>query len=239
MNLVRHPALDALCGEYLLGTLRGGARRRFERALREEPVVAARLAAWRDAYDARPALVGTPPSPSEMDRGWQRLARELGLAARPLPWWRRTGLWQGWAAVATVAAVALGGALWRGAPVPQPAPVPTAAALQPLVALVDAGRREVVATSLSTDRAVLALQPVRPVVAGPAQSYELWLIPAGGGAPVSLAVLGELAARIELAPAVRERIVPGATLAVSVEPAGGSPTGAPTGPVILTGAIGG
>ena len=36
MRLARSPQLDALCGEYLLGTLRGAARRRFERALREE-----------------------------------------------------------------------------------------------------------------------------------------------------------------------------------------------------------
>ncbi|HYF58675.1 MAG TPA: anti-sigma factor, partial [Burkholderiaceae bacterium] len=79
----------------------------------------------------------------------------------------------------------------------------------------------------------------RPIVAGPAQSYELWLIPAEGGAPVSVAVLGDLAARIELPAAIRERLRPGAKLAVSVEPAGGSPTGGPTGPVILAGAIGG
>ena len=37
------PVLDALCGEYLVGTLRGAARRRFERALREEPLVGGRL----------------------------------------------------------------------------------------------------------------------------------------------------------------------------------------------------
>jgi anti-sigma-K factor RskA len=52
MKLARDPNLDALCGEYLLGTLRGAARRRFERALREEPLVAARL---------RRSLRGTPP----------------------------------------------------------------------------------------------------------------------------------------------------------------------------------
>ena len=43
MKLARHRQLDALIGEYILGSLRGGARRRFERALREEPAVWLRL----------------------------------------------------------------------------------------------------------------------------------------------------------------------------------------------------
>ena len=43
MKLSQDRRLDALCGEYLVGTLHGAARRRFERAQREEPSVAARL----------------------------------------------------------------------------------------------------------------------------------------------------------------------------------------------------
>ena len=59
-----------------------------------------------------------------------------------------------------------------------------------------------------------------------------------GGAPLSLAVLGSLDARVPVAPAHSKRLVQGAKLAVSVEPAGGSPTGGPTGPVIIAGQIG-
>jgi anti-sigma-K factor RskA len=76
------------------------------------------------------------------------------------------------------------------------------------------------------------------VLAGPAQSDELWLLPAEGGAPISLAVLGTLDARVALPPERRDRLRAGARLAVSVEPAGGSPRGAPTGPVILIGEVG-
>jgi anti-sigma-K factor RskA len=65
-----------------------------------------------------------------------------------------------------------------------------------------------------------------PAVAG--QVHELWVI-APGAAPVSLGLLQDrpLTVRYPSLPA-------GWTLAVSVEPAGGSPTGAPTGPVILS-----
>ena len=90
---------------------------------------------------------------------------------------------------------------------------------------------------LSKDGRTFVLHTDRPLIAGPAQSYELWLIPANGK-PVSVAVLGSLDARFELPPMHRGRLLPGAQLAVSTEPAGGSPTGQPTGPVILAGPIG-
>jgi anti-sigma-K factor RskA len=64
--------------------------------------------------------------------------------------------------------------------------------------------------------------------AEPGRVHELWVI-APGAAPVSLGLLAQapLTVRYPAPPA-------GWTLAVSVEPEGGSPTGAPTGPVILT-----
>lgn len=83
----------------------------------------------------------------------------------------------------------------------------------------------------------LRLRASRPVLAGPQQSYELWLIPREGGAPISLAVLGQLDVELRLPAAQAGRLQAGAKLAVSVEPAGGSPTGAPTGPVILIGEL--
>ncbi|MFC3087445.1 anti-sigma factor domain-containing protein [Tabrizicola soli] len=69
-----------------------------------------------------------------------------------------------------------------------------------------------------------------PAVEG--QVHELWLI-APGEAPVSLGLLQD-------APLVVSSPAPpaGWMLAVSVEPAGGSPTAHPTGPVILTVKIG-
>jgi anti-sigma-K factor RskA len=60
----------------------------------------------------------------------------------------------------------------------------------------------------------------------------------GDGVPRSLGVInrgGETA--ITLPAALRTVTAAGATLAVSLEPAGGSPTGKPTGPVIAAGKI--
>ena len=226
MKLARHPRLDALCGEYLVGTMRGRARRRFERALKEEPFVAARLATWQRTFAPRPSdQMRIQPHPGT----WRRLESDLGLARYREPWWRRVGLWRVWATAATAALVIVAGMEFQRFEAPRQ-----------LVEVAKLGTKEqpgTVTASLSADRALLELHSARPIEAGPAQSYELWLIPKEGGAPLSLAVLGRLDARLVVPEGHRARLQAGATFAVSVEPAGGSPTGAPTGPVILTGAI--
>src|SRR5262245_27991385 len=106
MKLADDARLEPLCGEDLVGTLRGRARRRFERALREEPIVASRLAHWQGLFTPRYSkMIETQPSGSV----WKRLERELGLARYRTPWHRRAGFWRGWAIAATlVLAVAIG-----------------------------------------------------------------------------------------------------------------------------------
>ena len=227
MKLEASPALDALCGEYLLGTLQGPARRRFERALREEPRVALRLSYWRQAVEPRyaPAIAMQPSG-----QVWRRLERELGLARYRAPWHRRLGVWRALTAGAMAALVAV-----IALQVLKPLPVePTAVTIALLEGRTETAR---VTAALTPDRATLHLRASRPVIAGPAQSYELWLIPVEGGTPLSLAVLGNLDARVPVAPAHSKRLVPGAKLAITVEPPGGSPVPGPTGPVIISGQI--
>jgi anti-sigma-K factor RskA len=226
MRLARHRHLDALCGEYLLGTLRGRARARFERALRDEPLVALRLQYWYRTFAPRfsPSIALEPSAAT-----WQRLRRELELDRYRVPWFRRVGFWRGWAAAAT-AALVLAGAFNLLQSLRAPAYVE-------VTQLTGQAPAAAVTAALSRDGAALRLRATRPVVAGPNQSYELWLIPREGGVPVSLAVLGQLDADLRLPAAHVGRLRSGAKLAISVEPAGGSPTGAPTGPVILIGEI--
>lgn len=226
MRLARNRHLDALCGEYLIGTMRGRPRRRFERALKQEPLVAARLAYWQRTYAPRPSdQMRVKPDPNT----WRRLESELKLAQFKRPWWRRVGLWRIWATAATAALFVMVGIQVQQFGGPGP--------LREIAKLGSKEQPGTVTASLSKDHQFLELRAARPVEAGPKQSYELWLIPKEGGAPLSLAVLGRLDARLVVPEGHRARLRAGATLAVSVEPAGGSPTGAPTGPVILVGAI--
>ena len=206
-------ALDALCGEYLVGTLRGAARRRFERALREEPQVTQRLRHWQNNFTPRYApMIEARPSPQV----WKRLEKTLGFTR---PSWFRRFAWP--IAVAAALVMIVGVQIVRQ----QLDSVPIAEL---------SGKSATVVANLSRDGRTLSLRPDRPGVAGPDQSYELWLLTPEGGV-LSLAVFGSLDARIELPERHRGRLR--GQLAVSVEPPGGSPTGKPTGPVILVGAI--
>jgi len=228
MRIAESPLLDALCGEYLLGTLRGAARTRFERAVREDPRVALRLRSWERMFaPTYSKMMEVEPSA----HGWRRLERELDLARFRPPWHRRLAVWRALAGAAT-AALVLGIALQVRPPATTPEPETVE-----IAQLASKPEAAAVRATASPDRGVLHLHPARPVHAGPAQSYELWLIPVEGGPPLSLAVLGNLEARVPVAPAHSARLVRGAKLAISVEPAGGSPTGGPTGPVILVGEI--
>jgi anti-sigma-K factor RskA len=71
--------------------------------------------------------------------------------------------------------------------------------------------------------------------AAPERSLELWYIGAGRPA-VSMGVLDEVGARIEVAAADLPDFNPiGATFAITDEPRGGSPTGVATGPIMFVG----
>ena len=222
MKLQHHRLLDALCGEYLLGTLRGATRHRFERALHDEPVVALRLAHWQRVFAPR----YTPMMELQPTSGlWKRLERELDLARYRTLWYRRIAFWRGWALAVTITLVmAVGVQTFRPAPeIPTPVEI----------ASLEGKEAPRVSAVLFRDGRTLELRAARPTLAGPARSYELWLLPAEGGA-ISLAVL---AARFALPPGQVERLRTGAKLAVTLEPAGGSPEGKATGPVILVGEI--
>jgi anti-sigma-K factor RskA len=74
--------------------------------------------------------------------------------------------------------------------------------------------------------------------ANPQQVYELWALPRDGKPPVSLGLLprqGEIAR--PLTSIQSAALLAAGKLAVSIEPPGGSPTGAPTGPVVMVGVI--
>lgn len=225
MRLARHHHLDALIGEYLLGSLRGGARRRFERAVRDEPAAALRLRTLQREFTPRYSerIAETPPA-----GGWARLARELNLSQHRAPWYSRVSFLRGWA-LGVTAAFVLGFMLTV-------LRVSTETTLTPIAQLALKGAPPSVTAALSPDGQTLQLRAERPIVAGPLRSYELWLIPEGG-APISLAVLGQLDGTLQVPAAQVGRLRKGAQLAISVEPIGGSPTGAPTGPVIMSGAI--
>ena len=90
---------------------------------------------------------------------------------------------------------------------------------------------ETIVAGLSPDRQQLSIQPLQKVALTSDQSLELWALKKDGP-PASLGVIAA-----DKLTAVNKHALPKDTkgLAVSLEPLGGSPTGAPTGPVLFVG----
>jgi anti-sigma-K factor RskA len=99
-----------------------------------------------------------------------------------------------------------------------------------------AGQPNFVASVTATGN-TLVIVPAALLTNDP-RSFELWLIPTGETRPRSLGLVqpGQ-PIRLDVPSGLAGRITPDATLAVSLEPPGGSPTGAPTGPVIAAGKL--
>lgn len=240
MKLRDKPELqERLAAEYALGTLRGRARARLQRWMREDAAIARAVAQW-EARLAPLAAAVTPVAPPA--RVWAAIRARLGEPRAGL--WHNLDFWRGLGLAASGMAAVLVGAVLvvsPGPPVPAPAPVvvklPAAemagiylAVLsdpktqRPLL-LVTAGRRS----------SELQLRTLGAPVRVPGKDLELWALPAGG-APKSLGVAtaGERAT-LALARAADLTLGDVPALAVSLEPRGGSPSGAPTGPVLAVG----
>ena len=91
--------------------------------------------------------------------------------------------------------------------------------------------------SLDTARGKIHMVPVPSPADAGGRVAELWIIPAGG-APLSLGfVSNEKAHTVDVPAAIRDALVVGSTLAITLEPQAGIPHAAPTGPIIAKGEI--
>jgi len=236
MNLSRpdrSARLDALAASYALGTLAGRSRRRLDRISQTDPTVAAAIRGWEwrlaALTEGMPGI--TPPL-----HVWEGIRQRLGMSdepdstrGRPAPWWASLSLWRGLALAGFALAFALGALLLA----------PTAERPFESVVVVLAGpdaKPALVATAERQSR-FLTVKAVTAVDVPAGRALELWMLPEGR-APVSMGLvppsgIDRVALRAPAGAALQD--IP--ALAVSVEPAGGSPTGAPTGPVILTGRV--
>lgn len=224
MNYDSPELRELLAGEYALGTLTGAARRRFDRLLIEDAHLRAALAEW-EAYFA--AWAADVPRQAPPARVWRRITRGIDSGAPRQSFWRGVGMWQTATAVVAAALIAVV-VWWQVGPVPVPAPVEMA------VVTSQAGQPVwIVSVRPSESQLTIRAKALASPPAG--KAYELWMLPGKNAQPVSLGVLpanGEVTRH--LSPAQARALATTHTLAVSVEPPGGSPTGLPTGPVVYT-----
>jgi anti-sigma-K factor RskA len=221
MNYEDPELLDRLAAEYALGTLRGPARRRFERLCAPSEVARHALYRWEDhwSYLSR-ALPAVQPSA----RVWINVSRQLFGEVVPAPRVSRWRTWQVAAAASLVAIALIVGLIMRQAALPP---------LQPLVVLGTDSAHPVWRLERRQPLTALTIEVVGPVPPAAGKSYELWALP-HGGAPVSLGLLPAAGnAERKLSKSQRAALLAAEKVAVSVEPLGGSPTGSPTGPIVI------
>jgi len=223
MNYEQAELLDRLAAEYTLGTLRGRARRRFERLCEQSAAARSAVYRWEDHWSA---LSRTVPPVEPSPQVWAAVSRRLfgaHAAAGPAPRVRRRRAWQLAAAAGLVAVALIVGLIMR-----QPAPP-----LQTLAVLSTDTAHPVWRLERRLPLTALTIEVVGTVPPAAGKSYELWALP-HGGAPVSLGLL-PASGRAErtLSEPQRLALLAADKVAVSVEPAGGSPSGSPTGPIVI------
>lgn len=225
---------DILAAEHALGLADAAAR------VEADPAFAAAVDAWRARLLPMMGAAETPPPPEL----WAKIAGAIPAAVHaPAPPAPRTDRWRIATFVASAAAAVLalllvvrpGGEAPVAPPALRPAPVATAPATPHIMvaALTPEAGDGMVSVTFDDKVGQMTVMPMKMDAGG--KSPELWMIPADGK-PRSLGVIPEKkAATMRVAPAHRAMLGAGVVLAVSLEPAGGSPTGLPTGPVVMKG----
>ena len=229
--------LDISAAEYVLGTLPADERVAFAARLSAEPELRAAVAKWQTRLAPLDAgVTGEQPSPAAwraieraaFGEAPQSLATAAGLNVVQLK--RRVTFWRS----ATIAAGALAAAL-AGVVVVDRLPLPPERVGGRYVAVIDAGGHEpALIAEVDTNTGIIRVRSVAAEIPA-GKSLELWHV-VEGDAPRSLGILNASldAQTIEDAPSAGP--VSG-MIAVSVEPEGGSPSGAPTGPIVYTGEL--
>jgi anti-sigma-K factor RskA len=224
--------IDTLAGEYVLGTLDASERASVAARRQREPALDEAIAAW----EARLAplmdeIAPVAPPDHLLDSIMSRIdgvagSNEIALLRRRLRNWR----------IAAVGASAIAASLML---------LVTTRTLAPsrpgenFVAMLqhDAASPAFI---VSVDVAARTLT-IRPVAATPqtGRSYELWLVNARLRAPRSLGVVQNAAFTVASSrlTGLPGNIVRNSTLAVTLEPLGGSPSGLPTGPILYSGTL--
>ena len=216
--------VEYLAAEYVLGTLQGAARRRFDGLITDRADV--RFAVWRWERHLNGIASGLEPH-RPPQRVWNNIRQRIDSSQPAKPTWlaRWRNLW--FALPAAAAAVWLAFAIF---------PITT---IERVAVFADQNADALWVISADLDKGELYAEAVNaPALAG-GKSYELWVLPANNQPPMSLGLLPISAGSVEsqISAQLSEALAGASQLAISLEPAGGSPTGLPTGPIVYAASL--
>jgi anti-sigma-K factor RskA len=234
MDYSKPTRAEALAAQYVAGTLRGAARRRFEALLPAHPALRSAVRDWQDRLMPLTGVIAPQTPPPHVWAGIERRLWPTSTApvAAAAPWWQRLGVWRALSGMALAAVVGLGVLVAT----PQPALAPVVVVLQGTGA--DTAVAGTIVASLSGDGRALVTRTLTPVALTTDRVLELWSVPPEGS-PRSLGLIKADGLTVLARNKLPATLLKGGTaaLAVSVEPPGGSKTGAPSGPVVFAGKL--
>lgn len=227
MNIRNNDVLrQKLAAEYVLGTLRGGARRRFEAWLYQDADLRNITAAWQQRLAPMAEFAGDAIPPKSL---WRGIERRLGLKRKASGWqyWLNENLafWRGLGVASTgLAALLLVVVLSKTADLP---------AISYIATLTDDKTQTAMLVTADSRHKALEVRLLSSAPVAADKSLHLWAVPKSGN-PRSLGVLASNRASFPLSDkAISEDV---ALLAVTLEPKGGSPDpNGPTGPILYKG----
>lgn len=221
------PGREILAAEYAVGVLDLAERAQVRKLMAQDADFAAMVEAWEDRLAALAADVPAIEPPASVRSAVA--ARLFGAADHEArkSLWHSLALWRPLAIAAVcllVVSSLFNYGAWQAPPDGPTLIVSLESADTPVrfVALFQPDGRSMRASRLAGS-------------AGPDKDFELWYVPPEG-TPRSLGVFppsGPVA--IDLPAGIAQTFAEGSTLAISIEPEGGSPTGEPTGPVVAAG----
>ena len=216
---------DLLAAEFVLGVLTGTERAAAQRLVERDGNFARMVAAWEEKLGPWAGEIAEVEAPQQV---WDRISAALpAQAPQGAGLWQSLAFWRGLSlAGGALAAACIGALVYLGNAPPK----------TPLIAALDGGGHRHFVATIDSRYGSIAVQPAA-FAADATRVPQLWLIPADGK-PRPLGILrGDRAVSISIPPELIPQTVSNATLAVSLEPPGGSPTGLPTGPVIASGKL--
>lgn len=225
---------NKLAAEYVLGTMSAHARRRFEINLKENPALRRAVAEWEKRLTPLALALPEIEPPSRVWQAIESRIRPGRQATRPGVWeslsfWRFSSIASGLVALALLILVA----------VPGP-DTPPADGTRMVVVMNDLKTRNPAMTVSwepgKPGKRVMRIRVIGHADMAPGTAWELWMLPGEDQKPVSLGLITTHDAQTVVVPEpLAAKLDQAQGLAMSVEPAGGSPTGLPTGPVLYAG----
>ena len=235
---------ETLAMDFALGALDRAERRAADLRLRSDPAFRAQVDDWTARLAPLDNETADVAPPAEI---WAAISAEITPSLRPAiavvaapvarqSLWQSLTLWRGVSFAGVTAALVAVAQVATPTPPPTLPPVPGAPPQLLVAALAGADGKPLLSAAYDPLRGAVVLTPATQRQ-DEGKSAELWVIE-GKNPPRSLGVIDIKDPNKHVITSDQLRgLESGATLAISIEPYGGSPTGQPTGPVVATGTL--